>query len=240
MAQGPGASYAAMPITLGSSNTTCSPRLSIHIADDSPAMREGLASLISHECDMAVTNSAATAAELRAIVAKAPPRVLVMDLMLGDADGLALIHELLSTAPAMRIVVFTAQPKDIYAVRCLRAGACAFVGKRDAVAQLFRAIRESAEGTITMPAGVSALVVPEASARKPAKGDLAGQLTNRELSVFRLVGQALATKAVAAKLGVSVKTVETHRENIKNKLGLDSHAELVARAAQWLRETDRS
>ncbi len=225
-----------MPVTLGAP-TPAKPRLSVHIADDSPAMREGLARLISDECDMAVTNSAATAAELRLIVGEAAPQVLVMDLMLGDADGLALIQDLLGAAPQMRIVVFTAQPADVYAVRCLQAGACAFVGKRDAVGLLFRAIRDAADGSIVMPAGLSNRAASEVAGSKHAGTGLAAGLTNRELQVFRLVGQALATKAVAAKLGVSVKTVETHRENIKNKLGLDSHAELVARAAQWLRES---
>ena len=226
-----------MPVTLGA-NTPCAPRLTVHIADDSPAMREGLARLISDECDMVVTNSAATAAELRLIVAQNPSEVLVMDLHLGDDDGLALIQDLLRAAPQLRIVVFTAQPKEVYALRCFRAGVRAFVGKRDSVGTLFRAIRDSAGDSVMMPAGISSRTTGETPGRKQATGGSATGLTNRELQVFRLVGQALATKAVAAKLGVSVKTVETHRENIKNKLGLDSHAELVVRAAQWLREND--
>jgi len=225
-----------MPVTLGAPSSD-KPRLSVHIADDSPAMREGLARLICDECDMAVTNSAATAAELRLIVDRNPPEVLVMDLMLGDEDGLALIGDLLRVAPRLRIVVFTAQSQDIYAGRCLEAGARAFVGKRDAVALLFRAIRDAAAGSITMPAGISSRQAGGVAGRQPgATTGIAAGLTNRELQVFRLVGQAQATKQVAAKLGVSVKTVETHRENIKNKLNLDSHAELVARAAHWLRE----
>ena len=225
-----------MPVTLGAPPTD-RPRLSVHIADDSPAMREGLGRLIGDECDMAVTNSAATASELRAIVGRSPPEVLVMDLMLGDEDGLALIGDLLRLAPRLRIVVFTLQPQDIYAGRCLQAGARAFVGKRDTVAQLLRAIRDAATGSITLPAGIASRQAGEGAGPKQgvAKGMATG-LTNRELQVFRLVGQAQATKQVAAKLGVSVKTVETHRENIKNKLGLESHAKLVACAAQWLRE----
>ena len=220
-----------MPVTLGLNQPPCAPRLRVYIADDIPAMREGLARLIGDECDMAVTNSAATATELRVIVADAPPDVLVMDLMLGDSDGLALIRDLLGLAPGLHLVVFTAQPKDIYASRCLQAGAQSFVGKRDAVSTLFRAIRDCADGRgmIVTP--------PEPSRKRTGKGS-AAQLTDRELQVFRLVGQALATKVVAAKLGVSVKTVETHRENIKNKLQLSNHSELVARAAQWLRENE--
>jgi DNA-binding NarL/FixJ family response regulator len=161
-----------------------------------------------------------------------------MDLHLGDEDGLALIQDLRRTATRLRIVVFTALAADVYAARCLQAGAHAFVGKRDSVTMLFRAIRDAAGGSITMPAGLSGRQAGGVAGRGQAGDDgVAAGLTNRELQVFRLVGQALATKQVAAQLGVSVKTVETHRENIKNKLGLDSHAELVARAAQWLRES---
>ncbi|HWA27977.1 MAG TPA: response regulator transcription factor [Lacunisphaera sp.] len=226
-----------MPVTLGA-NIPSQPRLRVYVADNSPAMREGLARLISDECDMAVVNSAATAAELRMIVSGKPPEVLVTDMVLDDVDGLALIQELLGIAPQMRIVVFTGLPGEVYAARCLQAGARAFVGKRDSVSQLLRAIRDAADGSIVLPSGVSDRNAAELTGRKQAVPSLASELTNRELQVFRLVGQAMATKAVAAKLGVSVKTVETHRENIKNKLGLDSHAELVACAAQWLREHD--
>ena len=222
-----------MPVTIG----TCPPeRLSVVIADDSPAMREGLARLLADECDFAVANSAATAKELRALIARRPPGVLVMDLMLGDEDGLALIKDLLELAPKLPIVVFTLQPEEVYAVRCLRAGARAFVGKRDAVYALFQAIREAAAGSIVVPPGVSSSMLGVPSTRGQVAPGVAASLTNRELQVFRLVGLVQPTKVIAQKLGVSVKTVETHRENIKNKLALQSHDELIASAARWLRE----
>ncbi len=216
--------------------TPLAPRLTIIIADDCPAMREGLGRLVSDECDLAVTGSAASGAELRGVIAQKAPQVLVMDLMLGNDDGLALIKDLLALAPEMRIVIFTAQPEEIYAERCLRAGARAFIGKRDTVATLFRAIRETAGGAIMMSPAIANRMLSAQSGQKSQAGGLAGQLSNRELQVFRLVGLALSTRVIAQKLGVSVKTVETHRENIKNKLGVDSHTELVVRASHWLRE----
>lgn len=222
-----------MPVAL---NTPCAPRLTVVIADDSPAMREGLARLIADECDLAVIDSAATAAELRRVVVKCRPEVLVMELMLGDEDGLALIKDLGELSPQLRIVVFTAQPEEVYAMRCLRAGARAYVGKRDTVSTLFRAIREAANGGIVMPASISHRMLGGVADSQQLAAGPAAQLTNRELQVFRLVGLALPTRVTAEKLGVSVKTIETHRENIKNKLGLQSHGELVACAAQWLRE----
>src|SRR5688572_1890251 len=90
-------------------------RITVAIADDYPVMREGLARLIADEFGFAVTGSAATARELRALIGRQAPRVLVMDLMLQDADGLALIKEITGTAPALRIVVFSDHPEDVYA-----------------------------------------------------------------------------------------------------------------------------
>ena len=226
-----------MPLTIG---TVCAPRMSLIIADDCPAMREGLARLISDECDIVVANSAATAAELRGCITQQVPQVVLLELTLGDDDGLALIRDLLEMAPKLRIVVFTFQPEEVYAERCLRAGARAYISKRDSVAALFRTIRRVADGEIVVPASVSEGMVGIRKAKAPAATatGTAAQLTDRELQVFRLVGLAQPTRVIATKLGVSVKTIETHREHIKDKLSLQSHGELVARAAQWVREND--
>jgi DNA-binding NarL/FixJ family response regulator len=201
-------------------------------------MREGLARLITDEFGFTVSGSAASARELRALVGRQPPHVLVMDLMLQDGDGLALIKEIAALAPALRIVVFSDHPEDVYAERCLRAGAHGYVMKRDPVATLFRAIRDTAAGGIAVSPRVSSEVLGRLMGRVSKPAGAIGQLTDRELQVFRLVGRALSTRAIADKLGVSVKTVEAHRENIKGKLGVENHAALVARAAQWLRASE--
>ena len=198
-------------------------------------MREGLARLVADECDLAVSGSAATGAELRAVITRQAPQVLVLEIMLHDVDGLALIKDLHALAPGMSIVVFTAQSEETYAERCLRAGARAFLNKHAAVATLFRAIRETVAGNMVVPPLIAGRML--AADNRGADAGPVGQLTDRELQVFRLVGLGRPTRVVAKELGVSIKTVESHRENIKNKLDLDSHAELVARAAQWLRDS---
>lgn len=213
----------------------CEPRLAVAVADDSPAMREGLARIIADECDLATCGSAASGAELRTLVARGVAKVLITELLMNDGDGLALLKEIAAAAPALGIVIFTGHPQDVYAPRCLRAGARAFVSKRAPVATLLRVVREVATGGTVWPSGVSMFAAAGAVPANASAG-LAASLTNRELQVFHLVGAALPTREIASRLGVSVKTVETHRENIKNKLGLGSHAELVARAAQWRRE----
>jgi DNA-binding NarL/FixJ family response regulator len=173
---------------------------------------------------------------LRGLVARNPPDVVVTDLMLGEHDGLALLKDLAALAPAMRILVFSLHAEDIYAERCLRAGAHGYVMKTEPVPTLFRAIREVAVGGIFVSPRVSAAVLGSLHGRTRQSAGTESQLTDRELQVYRLSGLALPTRDIAEKLGVSVKTVETHRENIKNKLGLQTHAELVARAAQWVRQ----
>jgi DNA-binding NarL/FixJ family response regulator len=217
--------------------TAGSTRISIAIADDYPVMREGLARLIADEFGFSVSGSAATARELRTLVTREPPRVLVMDLMLQESDGLALIKDVATLAPDLRIVIFSDHPEDVYAERCLRAGAHGYVMKRDPVATLFRAIRDTAAGGIAVSPRVSSEVLGRLMGRTAKPVGTVGTLTDRELQVFRLVGRALSTRVIAEKLGVSVKTVEAHRENIKGKLDVETHTALVARAGHWLRES---
>lgn len=144
----------------------CAPRITIVIADDYPVMREGLARLIGDECDLVVSGSAAGGRELRELVARQPPRVLVMELMLQDGDGLALIKDLVALAPALRIVVFSHQPEEIYAARCVRAGAHGYVMKHASVAALFRAIRDTAAGGIAVSPRIAASVLAGPAGRR--------------------------------------------------------------------------
>lgn len=199
-------------------------------------MREGLAVLLEREGHATIAGRAGTPAEALALTRSLTPDVIVLDLMLGDADGLALIKDLLTHDPAARILVFTLQSEAIYAARCLRAGARGFVMKQEPVTTLYAAVHTLAQGGLHFSPSVTQEVLE--AARTPAarpRGAIAC-LSDRELQVFRLTGLARPTRELAAELGISVKTVEAHRENIKNKLGLHSHAELTARAAAWLRE----
>lgn len=199
-------------------------------------MRDGLATLLENQGGFTVTGRAASARETRALVESQPPQLLLMDLMLQEDDGLALIKDLAFLAPTLRIVVFSLHPEEVYAERCLRAGAHGYVMKREPVETLFRALRDVAAGGIAVSPRIAAAVLGGLGghARKPSSATL--PLTDRELQVFRLIGQPFSSREIAEKLGISLKTVETHRENIKNKLGLDSGAALVARAARWVSE----
>jgi DNA-binding NarL/FixJ family response regulator len=209
-------------------------RIAVAVAEDHPAVLAGLAAVLEREGGFAICARVDTARAVRTLVERAPPQVLVMDLMLHDHDGLALVKEVVGLAPAVGIVVFSLQREEDYAERCLRAGAHAYVMKDAPVATLVAAIRAVAAGGRYFSPRISALILDSVAgaARKPAGGY--AQLTDREFQVFRLIGLALPAREIAVKLGVSVKTVEAHRENIKSKLGIDTGAALVARAAVWV------
>jgi DNA-binding NarL/FixJ family response regulator len=224
---------------MGAAVVTPQAAISVAVAEDHPVVREGLSGLLAGEGGFALAGSAGSARELRLLLDRQLPQVLVMDLMLHEEDGLALIKDLVALLPALRIVVFSLQSEDIYAERCLRAGAHGYVMKMEPVATLFAAVRTVAAGGIAVSPRVSHRLLGNLRGAAPQPSGPAA-LTDRELQVFRLTGLAFPTRVVAEKLGVSVKTVEAHRENIKNKLGLETHAALVAHAAQWLQDTDRA
>lgn len=210
--------------------------LRLIVAEDHPVVREGLAMLLKRDGGFSVAAEVADGRALRTSLKGGVPDVLLMDLMLGNEDGLALIKDIVALHPALPILVFTLQPEATYAERCVRAGARGYVMKQEPVETLFAAVRTVASGGIFLSPRMAAVLLGNVSgaARKPA-GAYA-QLTDRELQVFRLLGAALSSREIAEKLGVSQKTIEAHRENIKNKLGADSSAALVARAAVWLQE----
>jgi DNA-binding NarL/FixJ family response regulator len=211
-------------------------RLRVLLVEDHPAVREGMAALLEGAGGFSVVGRVDTPPGACREAAELAPDVIVLDLMLGSADGLALIKDLGSHAPAARILVFTLQPEAVYAERCLRAGARGYVMKSEPVDRLYAAIRTVAAGGLCFSPRVTQAVLEAAGGGKPSAGSDAARLSDRELQVFRLTGLALPTREIAEQLGVSVKTVEAHRENIKNKLGVHTHAALTARAAAWLRE----
>ena len=219
---------------------TSDPTVRVLLVEDHPVVREGLAGLLAREGGFVVAGSAGTPMEARTLATACAPGVIVLDLVLHDTDGLALIKNLAALAPAARVLVFSLQPENIYATRCLRAGARGYVMKSAPLPALYAAIREVAAGRIHVSPAVAAAALESLSAGAATPATAEARLTDRELQVYRLTGLALPTREIAEKLGVSVKTVETHRENIKNKLTLHSHAELTARAAQWVRDAERS
>lgn len=194
----------------------------ILLVDDHPLYRAGVAAVLGAEPALVVCAEAAGSREALELAAQHLPEVAVIDLMLADGDGLKLVRELRQSYPDMRLVVLSMLDAAAYEPKALAVGADAFISKR--------------EGPQAVVAGLKLALQRVRIPRAVASGDDVSLLSERELQVFRELGLGRSTAEIAAALGVSVKTVETHRESIKLKLGLPHANALVARAALWVRE----
>ncbi|MDP1579304.1 MAG: response regulator transcription factor [Candidatus Didemnitutus sp.] len=197
--------------------------MQILLIDDHPLFRAGVAAALRSVADFTVCAETGDAGEARSLVAQHRPDVAVVDLMLQEEDGLQLVRELRRDFAGLRIVVLSMLDEAAYAPKALRAGADIFLSKRQGPEAIVGAVRQ------VMSRATSAAATPLVPASEVAT------LSERELQVFRELGLGRSTQEIAAAFGVSVKTVESHRESIKLKLALPHANALVARAANWVR-----
>jgi DNA-binding NarL/FixJ family response regulator len=203
------------------------------IVDDHPVVREGLAMLIDRQPDLEVCGEAADIAEGVRKAAEVKPDVAVVDIGLKSGNGLDLIRRLKSRDGELRILVWSMFGERLYAERSLNAGALGYITKEQASDQIIDAIRHVREGKVYLSKFMAERLLKQAVGSTSARYSI-DRLSNRELEVFRLVGDGLDTKEVADTMHVSIKTVETYLGRIKEKLNLKSGRELIQRAAQWL------
>jgi len=205
------------------------------IVDDHPIVCAGLQLLLEREADLHV-EAVADGYDLALHYARERCFDLVLvDISLGDANGLTLIKELHAEDPELPVLALSMHPESIYAERALRAGARGYVMKQEAAKTLLEAIRRALRGQVHVSPAITNRLVHQALGASVRKGmAIESCLTDREIEVFHLIGQGEGTKDLAKRLGVSVKTVETHRAHIKRKLGIDSASRLVQRAVEWV------
>jgi len=202
------------------------------IVDDHPMMRQGLAQLINSEPDLKVCCEADTAKQAFEVVQHGKPDIVLLDISLPDRNGLELIKDIHTVRPALPVLVVSMHDESHYAERVLRAGGRGYVMKQEGGKKLMEAIRRVLAGQIAVSEKMSERILETFSGT--ARGDSpVGRLTDREFEVFQLVGQGSATREIAVLLRLSVKTVEVHRGNIKQKLGIKSATELVRYAVRW-------
>jgi DNA-binding NarL/FixJ family response regulator len=211
------------------------PARNVLIVDDHPLVRQGIATLISQEADLAVSGEAESAHEALEAMAQAPPDVAVVDLTLKDSSGLELIKDIRIRFPNVRVLVLSMRDEGFYAERVLRAGALGYVTKAEPRQRIIEGIRKVLAGRIYVSEKMATKVMGKivAGGGEPG-GSPIGELTDRELEVFELIGGGLATREIARKLHISPKTVDSHREHIKQKLKLDTAADLSRHAIQWV------
>ena len=203
------------------------------IVDDHPLIRQGVARTLSAEPGLEVAGEAATAAEALAQASELEPDLVVLDLGLGSADGLDLIPRILRATGGAKVLVLSMFDEALYAERCLRAGASGYLMKEAASSTLVDAIREVLAGEIHVSEPVQDRLVRKAAGRAPDSAGVS-DLTDRELQVFRMLGEGLSTREVAEGLHLSIKTVESHRAKIMRKLGLEQASQLIHRAVAWV------
>lgn len=205
------------------------------LVDDHPIMRHGLAQLIRAEADLEVCGEGGSASEGLALVGSLKPDLVVADLTLPDKHGLEFIKDVQSMYPGTLMLVLSMHDESLYAERVLRAGARGYVMKETAADMLVLAARRVLDGGIYLSEKMSSLMLEMmAGHRKPVSSSALDRLTDRELEVLQLIGQGRATRHIAEQLHVSVRTVDAHRANIKEKLQLADGATLVRYAVRWM------
>lgn len=220
-------------------NKTLKPpkRVQILIVDDHPLVREGLNSRIAAQPDLEVCGEAEGVEEaLEEFKARNPDLVLV-DISLKNGHGLELIKQIKLHNPETKMLVVSAYDEAFYAERALRAGALGYISKQECRENVITAIRTVLDGhRYLSPQMTDQLLGLAVAGRELGAASPVEKLTDRELEVYQLIGQAQTTSGIAKQLHLSPHTIDSHREKIKAKLGLKNGAELTRHALQWVLE----
>lgn len=213
----------------------------ILVADEHPLLRHGVVAFINGQPDMIACGEADCISSIRAKLAETKPHLLVIGLRLGAGDCLEFVKGLKAQNPGLLILVYSMFEETIFAERALRAGANGYLMKKAGKEEMLTAIRDVLRGQIHVSRDLALRAFQksiETTQRTRALWNLPviDNLSDREMHVFHLIGSGLGTNKIAHSLNLSVKTIETHRENIKRKLGLSSGRQLVERAIKFVEE----
>jgi DNA-binding NarL/FixJ family response regulator len=206
----------------------------ILVVDDHPIVRQGLALLINREPDLVVCGEAEEATGALHVLASARPDVLIVDISLNGPDGLDLLKSIRLTHPTLPVLILSMHDESIYAERALRAGANGYIMKQEATERVLVAVRRILNGEIYVSDGIASRMLKHyVTGSGTLRNSSIADLSDRELEVFRLIGEGHGTRQIADELHLSVKTVESYQAHIKEKLLLRSSRELMQRAIQW-------
>jgi DNA-binding NarL/FixJ family response regulator len=219
--------------------TTKSPREAqgrkrILVLDDHPITRYGLTQLISREADLEVCGDAATASEALTTIKSARPDLVLADITLPGRSGLEFLKDVQTQYPGLPVLVMSMHDESIYAERVLRSGGRGYIMKSEGGERLLEALRQVLRGQVYVSKTMSATLLDHLTRPRP-QSCLAtpSALSDREFEIFELIGQGLSTRHIGERLNLSVKTVDTHRQHIKQKLNLRTGPELIRQAVRW-------
>lgn len=215
-------------------NRATAAKTGIFVVDDHPLIRQGLAQLINREPDMYVCGDAEDAQRALKGIAARKPDLVIVDISLQGNNGIELTKSIKALHKGLRVMVLSMHDEDVYAQRVLRAGANAYLMKQEAPEKVIEAIRRTLRGDIYVSEKVGAQILHQIVNGNDSYRSPIDQLSDRELEIIQLIGEGKATREIAANLNVSVKTVESHRAHIKEKLNLKNASELVQYCVQWV------
>lgn len=207
----------------------------ILIVEDHPIFRIGLGELINQEGDLTVCGEAEDIGKAWEKIQKLDPDMVIVDISLKGRNGLELINQIKSYEKDLPILVLSMHDETLYAKRALRAGAKGYIMKKDASESVIKAIRSVLDGKIYVSEKVMGNILETLSGQAQTQDkSVVEKLTDRELEVFQFIGLGTSTKEIAEKLSLSVKTIGTYRERIKEKLNLKHTNELIRHAVHWV------
>ena len=212
----------------------------ILIVDDHPIFCLGMTELINKEPDLRVSQSVDTADKAWEIIRSKRPDLVIVDVSLAESNGIDLVEDITRDYPDLPVLVLSMYDESMYARRAFRAGARGYVMKQKVIGRVVEAIRRVVAGDIYASSKIKEKMIQDMVSRKSGSPRFSiDDLTNRELEVFRLMGEGLEAREIADRLHLSVKTIGTHREKIKDKLNLKHYTELVKAAVDWAHKVKR-
>lgn len=215
-------------------------RYRVFLVDDHPIVRHGLTQLINREPDLMVCGESKDGSDALIAIGAAKPDVVVVDLTLKRSSGFSFIKNLTALDPKLSILVLTIHEESLYAERCLRAGAKGYLMKEEAMENVLLAIRRILAGQVYLSGEMESKLFCTSWKRSGiATASPLERLSDRELEVFRSLGQGMGTRQIAKVLNLSISTVECHRAKLKVKLDVKSGTELLQHAVKWV-ETESS
>ncbi len=219
---------------VSSKRESAAPIRRILIVDDHPVVRQGIRHLLEQEPDLRIGAEAESAGEALQALKKQRPDMAIVDISLKGTDGIELTKWIRAQDPDLPVLVLSMHDENLYAERALRAGAHGYLMKAEVGDKIVSAVRKVLGGEIYLSDRVGQTIINEVTGRgAPLDDSPIRQLSDRELEVFRLIGEGLSTREIAGRLHLSVKTIETYRAHIKEKLGIANATQLVRVAAQW-------
>jgi DNA-binding NarL/FixJ family response regulator len=215
-------------------NNLATRKKTVFVVDDHPIVRQGLALLINQEADLAVCGEAEEMHSALAAIQSARPDILIVDISLNGPDGLELLKNIRIMSPRLPVLILSMHDESIYAERALRAGANGYIMKQEATEKVLVALRRILSGEIYVSDRIAnSMLRHYVRGANASEHSSISDLTDRELEVFRLIGEGQGTRQIAEALHLSVKTVESYQAHIKEKLSLRSARELIQHAVQW-------